>query len=178
MNDITGNREKFVEGRTNWEYCRMSIKIIQGDLLDAFDRGEVHVIGHVVNCQGVMGSGIAKSIRERYPLVYEEYSKLYMEYKSNPLDILGVCQGVWLNDNKGIFNLHSQLNFGYGKRQLNYGAFAAALGLMLDGLVVGDIVGFPYKIGCDRAGGDWEIVSEMIEYYFRDNEVKIYQLKD
>lgn len=30
----------------------MPIEIINGDLLKAFDLGEVEVIGHVVNCQG------------------------------------------------------------------------------------------------------------------------------
>ncbi len=35
-------------------------------------------------------------------------------------------------------------------------------------------VGFPYKIGCDLAGGDWDIVSKIIEKYFLDSEVDCY----
>jgi hypothetical protein len=31
-------------------------------------------------------------------------------------------------------------------------------------------------MGSDRAGGDWEIVLEMIEFYFKDHTVKIYKL--
>ena len=50
-------------------------------LLDALDRKEVDVIGHVVNCQGVMGGGIAKSIKERYPSVYEEYKAFHNDTK-------------------------------------------------------------------------------------------------
>ena len=33
------------------------------------------VICHQVNCQGVMGAGIAKQIRARWPEVYEDYKK-------------------------------------------------------------------------------------------------------
>jgi hypothetical protein len=37
-------------------------------------------------------------------------------------------------------------------------------------------VGFPHKMGSDRAGGDWDIVLEMIKYYFKDHQVKVYRL--
>ena len=30
-------------------------------------------IAHQVNCQGVMGSGVAKAIKNEYPKVYKEY---------------------------------------------------------------------------------------------------------
>jgi O-acetyl-ADP-ribose deacetylase (regulator of RNase III) len=72
----------------------MTVQIIKGNLLDAFDKGEVNVIGHIVNCQGVMGSGIAKSIKERYPQVFNEYrgqiNIAKKEYSEE--DILGFTQ--------------------------------------------------------------------------------------
>ena len=37
----------------------MTIQIVQGCLLEAFDKGEVNVIGQVVNCQSVMGKGFS-----------------------------------------------------------------------------------------------------------------------
>ena len=39
---------------------------------DIFESG-ADVILHQVNCQGVMGSGIAKQVREKYPEVYQHY---------------------------------------------------------------------------------------------------------
>jgi O-acetyl-ADP-ribose deacetylase (regulator of RNase III) len=33
-------------------------------------------IGHGVNCVGLMGAGIAKTVREKYPQVYNEYNYL------------------------------------------------------------------------------------------------------
>jgi O-acetyl-ADP-ribose deacetylase (regulator of RNase III) len=148
----------------------MAVTIVEGDLLDAFDRGEVTDIGHCVNCQGCFGSGIARSIKERYPECFEVYID-DVGYK------LGDSQCVEIAENKFIFNLFGQEFYGRCKRQLNYGAMAAALNEMSDNTSVDDKVGFPYKMGCDRAGGDWEVVLEMIEYYFRSHkDVKIYKL--
>lgn len=162
----------------------MTVQIIKGDLLEAFDNGDVDVIGHVVNCQGVMGSGIAKSIREQYPQVYLEYKALFDSTKDN-IDLLGKCQKVPLKGTsqkespylmKGILNLHAQFNFGNSGRFLNYGAFGQCLASST--LSLGDTVyGFPYKMGSDRAGGDWNIVLEMIEFYFKNLDVKIYKLE-
>lgn len=44
------------------------MKVIQGDLLDMFDKGEFDVIAHGANCFNLMGAGIAHSIATRYPL--------------------------------------------------------------------------------------------------------------
>lgn len=153
----------------------MTIEIIKGCLLDAFDRGDVNVIGHCTNSKGVMGSGIAKAIRDRYPQVYQEYLEFFALRSG---DVLGHGQEVDLGDyrRKIVFNLHGQLNYGSKERDLNYGAFSSALGDMRVNLLRGDVIGFPYKIGCDRAKGEWSLVLEMIEFYFKNFQVKIYQL--
>ena len=48
---------------------------INGDLLKVQKELNLDVICHQVNCQGVMGSGIAKQIRDTYPIVYDNYKK-------------------------------------------------------------------------------------------------------
>lgn len=45
------------------------IKIVKGDLLKV----EKGIIVHQVNCQKTMGSGIALSIRKKYPSHYIQY---------------------------------------------------------------------------------------------------------
>ena len=153
----------------------MAIEIVTGDLLDAFDRGEVTVIGHVVNCQGVMGSGIAKSIRDRYPSVYESYVKFWSEFTYTHQN-LGAAQPVHLDNCSSVWNLFAQNRYGSITRDLNYGAIGNCLREMADDLDVDDRVGFPFKMGSDRAKGDWGIVLEMIEFYFKDHNVRIYKL--
>ena len=48
---------------------------LTGDLLVAQEELNLDVICHQVNCQGVMGSGIAKQIRDTYPIVFENYKR-------------------------------------------------------------------------------------------------------
>lgn len=47
----------------------LNYPIVNGDLLDV----EAGVIIHSVNCMGVMGSGVAKQIRDKYPEHYRQY---------------------------------------------------------------------------------------------------------
>jgi O-acetyl-ADP-ribose deacetylase (regulator of RNase III) len=57
----------------------MTFKIIQGDLFDpehGFDG-----LAQGVNCQGIMGAGIAVPFKTRYPLMYEKYVALCSDKK-------------------------------------------------------------------------------------------------
>ena len=46
------------------------IKIVDGDLLQS----NLPLIAHQTNCLGVMGAGIAKSIKNKWSLVYTQYT--------------------------------------------------------------------------------------------------------
>lgn len=48
-------------------------QIVHGNLLDI----ESGIIAHQVNCKGVMGAGLAKQIRLKYPIVYQAYIEWY-----------------------------------------------------------------------------------------------------
>ena len=54
---------------------------------DVFSSG-AQVIVHQVNCMGVMGSGVARIVREKYPEVYLEYKKAVETLEGN---CLGGC---------------------------------------------------------------------------------------
>lgn len=53
----------------------MSIKYKIGDLLEAPEMA----IAHGANCQGLMGAGVAKLIRAKYPTVYSAYLAACMD---------------------------------------------------------------------------------------------------
>jgi O-acetyl-ADP-ribose deacetylase (regulator of RNase III) len=138
------------------------MKIINKDLLTV-DSG---IICHQVNCQKTMGSGIAKSIRDKWPHVYEVYSK----FMANEPDFarLGHALPVPINNDLAVVNIFGQLYYGGdGKRYTDYGALNIAFEIMKTSKREGKVY-FPYKFGCDRGGGDWNIVSKMIDYYFPD----------
>lgn len=145
---------------------------------DIFESG-ADVICHQVNCQGVMGSGIAKQVREKYPDVYESY-KLLCE-NNNPEDLLGESQFVSIIDDKprGIINIFGQLNYGYdGKCYTNYDVLKQAFDdvhWFVNNYFVdhNPVIAFPYKFGCARGGGDWNVVYKMIEDIFGDSDCEV-----
>lgn len=149
----------------------MKIKIIEKDILTV-DRG---IICQQVNCQGVMGSGLAKSIRDKWPIVYEAYSDFCNKFK-NDFKLLGRVNEIDVKvDNKTgapiiiIANIFGQLNYGYdGKRYTDYDALVKAFEYYEFANKFKMPIYFPYNFGCDRGGADWEIVSKIIAYYFPD----------
>ena len=52
------------------------------------------IIGHGTNAYGVMGSGIAAIVREKFPLVYQAYRSLCLRNKENVGDFGGGCHLV------------------------------------------------------------------------------------
>lgn len=145
------------------------------------------VIVHQVNCQGRMGSGVAKAIREKFPNVYTEYKK-YCENSTNTL--LGDCQIVEIDEphrtrtgKQYVANLFAQDRYGYdGKLYTSYDAFLSGLRKLKEFCIKNNIksIAFPEKIGCGRGGADWQIISRMIETTFedllfrKDNQLKLY----
>ncbi len=148
----------------------MTIEFVNGDLLNALDKGEVEQIVHCVNMQRVFGSGIALSIKQRYPEVYKEYTSKQGH--------LGFADCVYLNTpGKAVWNLYGQEFYGRDKRHGNYGAIAKGIDSIARS-VLKQTIGFPSHMCSDRAGCDWNIILEMIEFSFSSkyHNVKIYKL--
>ena len=154
------------------------IHYVKGNLLDS----NCDYICHQVNCQGVMGSGIAKQIRERYPTVYAAYQEKHARYKRaglGPDDILGDIGVVYIPERDGyVINMYTQRNYGYdGKRYTSYDAFADVLNMLASVAPDGSTIGFPKNIGCGLGGGNWKVISALIEEILGDEyDVYIYEL--
>ncbi|MEK5030849.1 Appr-1-p processing protein [Paenibacillus sp. FSL R7-0302] len=149
----------------------MSIRLVNGDMMEARE----DFLGHQVNCQGVMGSGIAKILRDRYPNLYPEYKKYCDQHTSDGL--LGHCQLVQTGE-KYTANLFGQLNYGRSKiRYTDYAALEQALTtLKIETQAKGLSVALPYNMGCGLANGEWSVVEQMIGKVFADYEVTLYKI--
>jgi O-acetyl-ADP-ribose deacetylase (regulator of RNase III) len=153
---------------------------IKGDLLEVKNG----IIGHGVNCQGVMGSGLALGIKNKYPSVYEAYRRV-VQQSHNKESLLGTVQVVstlpdGVYDPKGdtvlVANIFTQNKYGKdGKRYLDYEALYVGFEKLYKRSVLYDLPLCIPKIGCGLAGGDWGIVSLMIEKAY-PKDVYVYEL--
>lgn len=63
------------------------ISIVKGDITNAKE----NIICHQVNCQGVMGSGVAKALFTKYPQMRKDYFEYYNNHRESylPENFLG-----------------------------------------------------------------------------------------
>ena len=136
------------------------IKIID---CNVFESG-ADVICHQVNCKGVMGTGVAKQVKERYPHVFEEY-KSVCDAEPDAKYLLGAicCVPVGKDEKTQIIcSLFGQDNYrGSGFCFTDYTALRIALERVRE--KYGDkTIALPYRMSCSLAGGDWRLVEKII----------------
>lgn len=143
---------------------------------DIFESGADYIC-HQVNCQGVMGSGIAKQVKEKYPHVYHEYKRFCNEKRKQGSSPFGYWQPVRISDNnmsKCIINIFAQENYGYdGQCYTDYAVLKVCFEEIKNTASIGTIIAFPYLMGCHRGGGDWNVVYKMIEEVFADSDCEV-----
>lgn len=146
-----------------------------GDLLSV----EEGIIVHGCNCEGVMGSGIAKSIRDKWPEVYT----IYKEYERRIGLFLGSIQSIPVDETVlldinhysfGTLNLPDKIIVVNAMTQNTFGRDPAIVYVDYDAIsacfaqikILAKKTGLPVHfplIGCGLANGDWEEVSSRIE---------------
>lgn len=150
------------------------------ELLKPF--GEISSVLHCCNSKGVMGSGIAKEIKQRVPKAFKSYVESGMVLGEISAGATDECEF------KRVINMVAQHSYGGGgRRYVNYGALTSCLlevskpfsiAKYYDGSCssLGGI-GIPMNMCCDRAGGDWSIVVELVSWYLCPyTDVYVYEL--
>lgn len=164
------------------------LKYKQGDLITAAKNGEVGIVAHCCNCFNAMNSGIARALAQAFPEVYEADQATVKGdiNKTGTFTKTYNVGGLPGNITPTVYNLYGQYNYGRSGLYLRYPSLGCALASMATEVrscnkileyqgEPPEKVGMP-KIGCGLAGGDWEIVSRMIEQIFEDIDVTIYTL--
>lgn len=151
------------------------VKIKEGDLLCSTE----DIIIHQVNCQGIMGSGVALAIKIKYPKVFKYYYKLCKSVQ--PETLMGSYQTIQVSKNKKIINMFTQLNYGYnGERFTDYIHFTLCFSHILSEYnnKENNNIAIPYKIGCCRGGADWDSILKYIEMVAQDysGNIVIYKI--
>lgn len=150
-----------------------------GSILEAT---EPYII-HGCNAQGRMGSGVAKVLMDRYPEVRERYLDLYEYFQHGSEPFLGTIHKVQTQGRHTVFNAITQEHFGYdGKLYASYDAIRQCM-TALDHTMA-DIeaskgetphVAMPL-LGCGLAGGDWQLVSAIVEHCSEHFQPVVYTL--
>lgn len=132
------------------------IEYRKGNLLDVTEG----VIVHGCNAQGVMGSGVAKVIKDKYPDCYIRYKRCVTD--SSLGDV------IWYSDDDEdkliIANALTQESYGRtpGARYVDYVALHKCFYNVFNSFhCESDCVNFP-KIGAGLGGGSWEIIEQLI----------------
>ena len=142
------------------------ITYIKQDITE-LDRG---FILHGVNCQGVMGSGIALAIRNKWPQVYEQYKIKCAAFQEDQQQLLGKVQFVDVDPDTPlvIANGFTQINFGKDhQRYADPWAIKKCLLQTVDivRLFYEDVPIYMPMVGCGLGGLNWKLdVQPIVEH--------------
>lgn len=142
------------------------IEYRKGNLLDVTQG----IIVHGCNAQGVMGSGVAKAIKDKYPGAYDTYKD---DIKNGNY---GIGDVSWWHEDLDLIVASAITQEYYGRdksiRYVNYVALAQCFNVILGyARKMGDVVYFP-KIGAGLGGGDWNTIEQLINDADPYNKVK------
>lgn len=133
-----------------------------------------------MNCRGVMGSGIALQVKEKYPEVYFEYLELINNHKLGEdlrHTLLGRVHSVKVSNLQFIVNIFGQNYYGRDKKQYTdtEALFKAFKQIRHKAEQLDLSVAMPYKIGCYRGGADWDEVENLLLIAFDSYKVTLYK---
>lgn len=151
-----------------------------GNIVDV----QTGIILHQVNCQGVMGSGVAAALRAVWPIVFSDYKDFVSKNTSREVwadgrNLLGEIVVSQVTPTLKVISLFGQQYYGRdGKKYTSYDALDTALSKVakLQTYEIGNPeheIHHPL-IGSALGGGHWPIVAEIIK--FRLGETTLWTL--
>lgn len=150
----------------------MAIVFKDGDMFTS----DAKYLCHQVNCMGKMGSGIAKTVREKFPTAYHDYMALCLFSGKSTKELLGGIQFCECGQ-KVIINMFGQERYGNdGARYTSYSAFRECLQHIHNHVPHGSTIAFPNGIGCGLGGAKWKIILSLIEEELAtDYEIEVWK---
>lgn len=147
------------------------MKEINGDLIKLAKEGNFDIIVHGCNCFCTMGSGIAKQIKEQFPIAYT------MDLATKEGDIKKLGNYTTTADHYAftIINAYTQYNYGTSSPKIDYEALTLVF-RKINYQFKNRRIGLPL-IGAGLAGGDWNRIKQIIEKELKDMDVTIVHYK-
>ena len=132
---------------------------------------EFGIIMQGVNTRGVMGSGVALAIRNKWPVVYDEYKK-----QPTGKHMLGYVNMVYINDILYVANCFTQEYFGKdGRKYASVSAVAECLESCITYATALVLPLYMPKIGSGLGGLNWSLdVEPIVNNLSEKNNIDIF----
>ena len=136
----------------------MTLTYKKGDLLD----DDADILVNPVNCVGVMGAGLAKQFKERWPAYFTEYQQLCEENVIKP----GVPTLHQRPDESNLLicSFPTKSHWKLPSNLIMVHKGLQALSDYIDGTDWEGSIAFP-KLGCGLGGLNWSDVNKLIEIF-------------
>jgi O-acetyl-ADP-ribose deacetylase (regulator of RNase III) len=135
---------------------------IRGDLFDPSHNFDA--LGHGINLEGVMGSGIAVIFRKMFPAMYQGYRASCFQ---NHIEPGGIYPWHDARRDQWVYNCATQIRQG---ANASYPLVAISAHLMLEHACSNNVksIGIP-TIGCGIGGLEWPKVQYIYKMMFESN---------
>lgn len=122
---------------------------------------------NTVNCVGVMGKGIAKAFRERYPAMFGPYKRLCDDKLLEPGKLW-----LWQGEDHSVLNFPTKVHW-RSPSQIEW--IELGLQKFVDSYEARGItsISFP-RLGCGNGGLDWDDVRPLMERYLAPLPIDIF----
>lgn len=128
------------------------------------------IIGHGVNCQGVMGAGVALALCKKWPIV----KSMYLSLTHCSRKLLGQVQLVPIHEpDLYVVNMFTQFDYGRHGKYADVGSIESTITHLMHISNVHDLPIFIPKIGAGLGSLNWDTeVEPAIQDCIRINQYK------
>ena len=150
------------------------MNVVEGDLIKLAQEGEFDVIIHGCNCFCAMGAGIAKGIKQAFPEAYQADLATPKGLQSK-LGTISTAKLKVKGKQLVIVNAYTQYHWKGSGNKADYQAIRNVFKVIkhhFSGLTIG----YPL-IGAGLAGGDWELISSIIDQELAGEEHTLVKFK-
>lgn len=151
--------------------------IIKGDIirqaLNFFEEAEMVdvIICHGCNTLNVMGAGVAKQLRNKWPVVYEVDTQVASRGENKLGNYSFACVEEDVLSSLYVVNMYTQANVGKADvRYVSYDAIDDAFRLLTKQWYPHEAVIFYPMIGAGLGNGHWPVINEIINYRLKNYE--------
>lgn len=170
-----------------------TLKVVRGDVTTPqfTAPNEIAIIPHCCNNLGVMGAGVAKALRDKWPFVYNIYKAMEEESSKGLQNRLGENCYAKIDGSIIVVNMIGQdgTQSSYNPKPVKYWALMKCMGLIRADIISTlhmkpmyagrkTVIHTP-KFGSDLAGGNWYFILDLIREQWLDcgMDVVVYEFE-